>query len=185
MQPENILVRSYSRCEVKVIDFGSSCFVSDTLTSYIQSRSYRAPEVTLGLPYGPKIDIWSLGCILCELLTGKVLFSNDSIQMMLARMQSLFGPFPPAMLEAGREVHKYFSARGVVYERTDAGTIMLLAPRRTNLRLRLGCTDPDFLHFVTALLSLDPAKRPTAAQALQHPWMRKAYVLEPYYIVPH
>ncbi len=40
------------RCEVKVIDLGSSCFTSDVLSSYVQSRAYRAPEVILGLPYG-------------------------------------------------------------------------------------------------------------------------------------
>lgn len=62
------------RCEVKVIDLGSSCFITDHLSSYVQSRSYRAPEVILGLPYGQKIDIWSLGCILAELSTGYVLF---------------------------------------------------------------------------------------------------------------
>jgi serine/threonine protein kinase len=62
------------RCEVKVIDLGSSCFITDHLSSYVQSRSYRAPEVILGLPYGQKIDIWSLGCILAELATGYVLF---------------------------------------------------------------------------------------------------------------
>jgi serine/threonine protein kinase len=45
LKPENILIRSYSRCEIKIIDFGSSCFVTDHLTSYVQSRSYRAPEV--------------------------------------------------------------------------------------------------------------------------------------------
>ena len=39
----------------------------------MQSRSYRAPEVILGLPYGPGIDVWSLGCILAELLSGYVL----------------------------------------------------------------------------------------------------------------
>ncbi|XP_057951930.1 uncharacterized protein LOC131146367 isoform X2 [Malania oleifera] len=70
LKPENILVKSYSRCEVKVIDLGSSCFETDHLCSYVQSRSYRAPEVILGLPYDKKIDIWSLGCILAELCTG-------------------------------------------------------------------------------------------------------------------
>ena len=40
----------------------------------MQSRSYRAPEVILGLPYDQKIDLWSLGCILAELLSGQVLF---------------------------------------------------------------------------------------------------------------
>ena len=72
LKPENILVKSYSRCEVKVIDLGSSCFETDHLCSYVQSRSYRAPEVILGLPYDKKIDIWSLGCILAELCTGNV-----------------------------------------------------------------------------------------------------------------
>jgi len=43
------------RCEVKVIDLGSSCFTSDQLSSYVQSRSYRAPEVILGLPYDQKV----------------------------------------------------------------------------------------------------------------------------------
>jgi serine/threonine protein kinase len=95
LKPENILIKSYSRCEVKIIDFGSSCYKSDHLCSYVQSRTYRAPEVILGLPYGQKIDIWSLGCILAELWTGKVLFHNDSIQTMLARIQAICGPFSP------------------------------------------------------------------------------------------
>eukprot|EP00983_Pelagomonas_calceolata_P093562 1157787-Pelagomonas_calceolata.AAC.4 len=43
------------RCEVKVIDLGSSCFTTDQLSSYVQSRSYRAPEVILGLPYDQKV----------------------------------------------------------------------------------------------------------------------------------
>ncbi|XP_017697946.2 uncharacterized protein LOC103705802 isoform X2 [Phoenix dactylifera] len=75
LKPENILVKSYSRCEVKVIDLGSSCFETDHLCSYVQSRSYRAPEVILGLPYDKKIDIWSLGCILAELCTGNGIYN--------------------------------------------------------------------------------------------------------------
>jgi serine/threonine protein kinase len=83
LKPENVLIRSYSRCEVKIIDFGSSCFVTDHLTSYVQSRSYRAPEVILGLPYDQQIDMWSLGCIIAELWTGRVLFQNDSLATLL------------------------------------------------------------------------------------------------------
>lgn len=45
LKPENILVSNFNECAVKVIDFGSACFVTDELTSYVQSRSYRAPEV--------------------------------------------------------------------------------------------------------------------------------------------
>lgn len=91
---ENIVIKSYSRCQVKLIDFGSSCFISDNLTSYIQSRSYRAPEVILGVKYDYRIDIWSLGAVVAELLTGYVLFQNESISTMLARITGILGPFP-------------------------------------------------------------------------------------------
>ncbi|KAL0248312.1 hypothetical protein GEMRC1_003548 [Eukaryota sp. GEM-RC1] len=70
IKPENILIRSYTRRLIKLVDFGSSCFTHDHLSSYVQSRSYRAPEVLLGLPYDCKIDIWSAACVLAELWTG-------------------------------------------------------------------------------------------------------------------
>ena len=150
--------------------------------------------MVLGLPYGPKIDIWSLGCIFCELLTGRVLFANDSVQTMLARIQSLLGAFPPHMLERGRDVHKYFCARrdGTLFERTDAADeagggagagagfgarVQVLSARRTNLRRQLRTDDEGFLGFVAALLAVDPAQRPSAQQALEHPWLRPAAAL--------
>lgn len=46
--------------------------------SYVQSRFYRAPEVVLRIPYSPKVDIWSLGCIVAELFTGEPLFPGNS-----------------------------------------------------------------------------------------------------------
>lgn len=75
LKPENVLIKSYRRCEIKIIDLGSSCFRNDNLCLYVQSRSYRAPEVILGLPYDEKIDLWSLGCILAELCSGEVCLS--------------------------------------------------------------------------------------------------------------
>jgi len=106
---ENIVIKSYSRCEVKLIDFGSSCFLTDKLSSYIQSRSYRAPEVILNAPYDGKIDTWSYGAVLAEMLTGYVLFQNDSIPTMLARIVGILGPFPDHLLRAGKETPNYFT----------------------------------------------------------------------------
>eukprot|EP00698_Gefionella_okellyi_P005761 TRINITY_DN1521_c0_g1_i1.p1 TRINITY_DN1521_c0_g1~~TRINITY_DN1521_c0_g1_i1.p1 ORF type:complete len:504 (+),score=102.28 TRINITY_DN1521_c0_g1_i1:27-1514(+) len=170
LKPENILIQNYARCDVKVIDFGSSCFVTDHLSSYVQSRSYRAPEVVLGLPYGQKIDMWSMGCILAELWTGRVLFQNDSIQSMLARIAGIVGPFPDEMLQRARYANKYFTREGIVYERRRRGAA-LLVPKRTSLGDRLHDADPLFVEFVGLLLKLNPDERPTATEALQHPWL--------------
>jgi serine/threonine protein kinase len=178
LKPENILIRSYSRCEVKVIDFGSSCFVDDHLSSYVQSRSYRAPEVMLGLPYDQKIDLWSLGCILAELWTGYVLFQNDSVQSLLARILGIVGEFPYHLMTRGRYVPQYFTQDGQLYQEIDGPAcpdrgrrLHLLVPKKSSLQQRMRTDSPEFLDFLTSLLHLDPSKRPTAAEALEHPWL--------------
>ncbi|KAH0938445.1 hypothetical protein HID58_005906 [Brassica napus] len=102
LKPENIF-----RCEIKVIDLGSSCFETDHLCSYVQSWSYRAPEVILGLGYDKKIDVWSLGCILAELCTGNVLFQNDSPASLLARVIGIIRTIDHEMLTKGRDSHKH------------------------------------------------------------------------------
>ena len=79
-KPENILIESLTMCKIKVIDYGNAYLHHDQRCSYVQSRAYRAPEVVLGLAYSPKVDMWSLGCILMELFTGKLLFDNRSVQ---------------------------------------------------------------------------------------------------------
>jgi dual specificity tyrosine-phosphorylation-regulated kinase 2/3/4 len=119
LKPENILIKSYSRCEIKVIDFGSSCFIHDHLSSYVQSRSYRAPEVILGCRYDYKIDIWSLGCILAELFTGYVLFQNDSVQGLLSRVIGIIGPIPEYMMKEGRLVSNFFTREGLIYQEAN------------------------------------------------------------------
>ncbi|KAG5483780.1 hypothetical protein LSCM4_04934 [Leishmania orientalis] len=117
LKPENIMFVSYSRCIVKVIDFGSSCFLSDHLSSYIQSRSYRAPEVVLGCDYDGRIDVWSLGAILVEMVTGDVLFTSDTVPEMLARIVYVCGtPLPRRMLWEGRHTSDYINKFGCIYE---------------------------------------------------------------------
>ncbi|KAK9821720.1 hypothetical protein WJX81_003748 [Elliptochloris bilobata] len=176
LKPENILIKSYSRCEVKVIDLGSSCFTTDQLSSYVQSRSYRAPEVILGLPYGPGIDVWSLGCILAELLSGYVLFQNDSLATLLARLEGVLGPVPRRLLRAGRFSHRFYTRAGALFERSaQSGRYEILRPKRTSLRCRVPEADAGALAFLHALLTVDPALRPTAEQALAHPWLGHVY----------
>eukprot|EP01102_Stenamoeba_stenopodia_P008153 TRINITY_DN2318_c0_g1_i2.p1 TRINITY_DN2318_c0_g1~~TRINITY_DN2318_c0_g1_i2.p1 ORF type:complete len:542 (+),score=111.83 TRINITY_DN2318_c0_g1_i2:322-1947(+) len=171
LKPENILIKSYSRCEVKVIDFGSSCYTNDHLGHYIQSRAYRAPEVILGLPYDCKIDIWSLGCILAELWTGSVLFVNDSIPSLLARINGMLGPFPKEMLEKGKYTSKFFTKRtNVLYEKRDS-SYSFLCPKKTSLKHRLKVPDELFIDFISKLLILSPSERLSASEALNHPWL--------------
>ncbi|CAK0876177.1 unnamed protein product [Prorocentrum cordatum] len=175
LKPENILIKSYSRCEVKVIDFGSSCFVDDQMSSYVQSRSYRAPEVMLGLGYDQKIDIWSLGCIIAELWTGYVLFQNDSVQSLLPCRRARGADH---LMTRGRYVPQYFTQDGQLYQEIEGAPcaergrrLHLLVPKRTSLRQRLRTDCAEFLDFVEQLLRLDPAGRPTAAEALAHPFL--------------
>lgn len=172
---------SYSQVTVKMIDFGSSCFTTDYLNSYVQSRSYRAPEVILGLPYGRKIDIWSLGAVVAELFSGYVLFQNNSLPSMLARITSVVGPIPHHMLLKGTEASKYFLSTSVVYERlsaaeaarNDGKTVRLMYPKRTTLKHRLPKGPPEFHTFLEGMLQVDPDKRFSAVDALADPWIQK------------
>lgn len=176
LKPENILIKSYKRCEIKVIDLGSSCFQTDNLCLYVQSRSYRAPEVILGLPYDQRIDIWSLGCILAELCSGEVLFPNDTLVMLLTRMIGMLGPIDMEMLLQGQETHKYFTKEYDLYhvnEETDQTEYII--PEETTLEHHLQVSDIGFIEFVGELLETNPKRRPTAREALDHPWLSHPY----------
>ncbi|XP_023518885.1 serine/threonine-protein kinase ppk15-like isoform X3 [Cucurbita pepo subsp. pepo] len=176
LKPENILMKSYKRCEIKVIDLGSSCFQSDNLCLYVQSRSYRAPEVMLGLSYDPKIDLWSLGCILAELWSGEVLFPNEAVVMILARMIGLFGPINTEMLLNGQETHKYFTEEyDLYYMNEETDQMELIIPEETSLEDHLQVFDSGFVDFLSNLLEIDPERRPTAKEALAHPWLSQSY----------
>ncbi|KAF9596934.1 hypothetical protein IFM89_014513 [Coptis chinensis] len=177
LKPENILIKSYSRCEIKIIDLGSSCFQTDNLCLYVQSRSYRAPEVILGLPYDPKIDIWSFGCILAELCSGDVLFPNEGLVTLLERMIGMFGPIDMEMLVKGQETHKYFTKdyENLYHINEETNQLVYMIPEELSLENHLKVSDIGFVEFVKCLLQMNPSRRPTASEALQHPWLSYQY----------
>lgn len=97
LKPSNLLLNS--ECHVKVADFGlaRSLDVKDPdtiplLTDYVATRWYRAPEILLGSnKYTKGVDMWSLGCILAELLLGKPAFPGTSTLNQLDRVMELIG----------------------------------------------------------------------------------------------
>ena len=70
----NRLNEEYADCKVKVVDLGNACWTFKHFTEDIQTRQYRSPEVIVGAKYHTSADMWSLGCIIFELLTGDLLF---------------------------------------------------------------------------------------------------------------
>ena len=192
LKPENILMKSITDATCKVIDFGSSCFVHDHLSAYIQSRSYRAPEVILGCRYDYKIDMWSLGCILAEIYTGNVLFQNDSIQSMLARIIGICGPIPNWMYEKGKLVNDFFTKEKLLYMEPNAvdnnesmnqtspqergKKVHILVPKKSSLRKRIRTNNEQFFNFLSGLLKIDPNDRMSAKEALNHPFIKNVKI---------
>ena len=80
---------------LKVCDLGTASFASDAeITPYLVSRFYRAPEVILGMTFDYAIDMWSIGCTLYELYTGRILFAGSDNNQMLRAIQECRGKFP-------------------------------------------------------------------------------------------
>jgi serine/threonine protein kinase len=98
---------------LQVIDFGSSCYEHQRVYTYIQSRFYRAPEVILGARYGMPIDMWSLGCILAELLTGYPLLPGEDEGDQLSCIIELLGMPPQKLLDQSKRAKNFISSKGM------------------------------------------------------------------------
>ncbi|KAK9497298.1 hypothetical protein O3M35_004642 [Rhynocoris fuscipes] len=189
MKPENVLIKQPGRSGIKVIDFGSSCYTHQRVYTYIQSRFYRAPEVILGARYGTPIDMWSLGCILAELLTGFPLLPGEDEADQLACIIELLGMPPQKLLDSAKRAKNFISSKGLpryckVTTLPDGSTVLSGGisrrgkhrgpPGSVELRSALkSCDDPLFVDFVRRCLDWDPDTRMTPASALRHGWLRR------------
>jgi dual specificity tyrosine-phosphorylation-regulated kinase 2/3/4 len=160
---------------VKLIDFGSACFESAKLFSYIQSRFYRAPEIILGVRYSFPIDMWSLGCLLAELYTGKPLFPGENETDQLLWIMSALGHPPASLLSEASKKSVFFSPTGQVKIVPNSHGARRL-PGSTSLLKLVPCSDPHFLDFICSnnyavCLTWEPERRLTPDQAQSHPFL--------------
>ena len=112
LKPENIVFTNSDCTHVKIIDFGSACDSLIKGYTYLQSRAYRSPEVAMGIPITPAIDMWSLGCILSELDTRRVLFQARDELELLTMIRLKIGDLPEEMVNICRRKKDYFDANG-------------------------------------------------------------------------
>lgn len=161
IKPENLL---WGGDSLKIADFGLAreTKLGQPFTEYISTRWYRAPELLLRAPrYGPAVDVWAAGCVCAELLTLRPLFQGSSELDQLYKVCSVLGTPGRERWPDGAALADRLGVRLPSFAPISFGTV-------------LGGASEGAVAFVSSLLALDPEQRPTAAQALQHPWLRGA-----------
>jgi len=167
MKPSNLLLNS--DCLLKVADFGLARSVDfkeketgrpPVLTDYVATRWYRAPEILLGSTnYTKGVDMWSVGCILGELIGGKPMFPGTSTMNQLDRVVEVTGRPNATDVEA---IQSEFAA-------TMIENLPDNEPR--SLQAMYPNASEDAIDLLQKLLMFNPEKRITAEQALEHPYL--------------
>lgn len=129
---------------------------------YVATRWYRAPELcgSFFSKYTPAIDIWSIGCIFAEILTGKPLFPGKNVVHQLDLITDLFGTPPIEAISRVRneKARRYLSS--------------MRKKQPVPLSQKFSTADPLALKLLERLLSFDPKDRPTAEEALADPYFK-------------
>jgi hypothetical protein len=108
----------YANAKIKIVDLGNACWTYKHFTDDIQTRQYRSPEVIVASDYGTSADVWSLACIVFELLTGDLLFDPhsgktwDRDEDHIAMIIELVGHFPKELYAGGKYADRYFTKKG-------------------------------------------------------------------------
>ncbi|XP_043521324.1 extracellular signal-regulated kinase 2 isoform X3 [Frieseomelitta varia] len=170
LKPSNVLLNAHCHC--KIADFGLARSVTQigegdgetasdpTLTDYVATRWYRAPEILVASKrYTKGIDMWSLGCILGEMLLGKPLFPGSST---INQVERIMATLPPPTREDLISVSAGYATH--LLEKTPN------APRRS-LKDLLPEVPEKALNLISNLIVFNPNHRLTAVEALEHPYV--------------
>ncbi|KAG9574153.1 Pkinase-domain-containing protein, partial [Aureobasidium melanogenum] len=158
LKPQNLLINN--KGQLKLADFGLARAFGipvNTFSNEVVTLWYRAPDVLLGSrTYNTSIDIWSAGCIMAEMYTGRPLFPGTTNEDQLQKIFRLMGT-PSERSWPGISQFPEYKPNFPVYATQD-------------LRNILPQVDPVGLQLLSAMLQLRPELRISATQALQHPW---------------
>ncbi|XP_015794838.1 mitogen-activated protein kinase 14 [Tetranychus urticae] len=158
LKPSNIAVNE--DCELKILDFGLARHTEAEMTGYVATRWYRAPEIMLNwMHYNQTVDIWSVGCIMAELITSRTLFpGTDHIDQLLRIMAVCGTPDDEFMKKiTSEEARRYIAT-------------LPKMPKRNFTDIFKGI-NPKAIDLLEKMLALDADRRPTAEQALAHPYL--------------
>ncbi|KAG6179770.1 hypothetical protein E4U36_005345 [Claviceps purpurea] len=179
------LVSEVESLRVRIIDFGVASWRENHLFEEIQPLALRAPEVAIGAPWDTGVDIWTLGCLIVELLHNFLLFPGSASKKgtwtaeedHLARIIQVLGTFPPSLLNKGRLSKSYFDGqmkliRGPSLERSSLECMLNGVVKPYKRPSDMSKKEFDvFIDFLKGMLEIDPMKRKSAAQLLQHEWL--------------
>lgn len=157
MKPENLLVTNDI---IKIADFGLAREVMSKppYTDYVSTRWYRAPEVLLqSSSYTPAVDMWAVGAILAELFTQSPLFPGESETDQIYKICTVLGTPDSSIWPEGMNLPRSINFR-----------FFQIPP--ANLSDIIPSASLEAIDLIQKLCSWDPMKRPTAEQALQHPF---------------
>ena len=163
--------------QVKICDIGNACWFNYHFSTIIQTRQYRSPEVILGINYNETSDIWSLACIIYELITGDFLFNPESgpnfckNDSHLAKFIEICGKMPRNFIERGENWKKYFDKNGKLKRIGEIPHINLknILVQKHKLKENEAQALWDFLK---PMLEYFPEKRISARELLRHPWLK-------------
>ncbi|KAF7534364.1 hypothetical protein G7Z17_g13371 [Cylindrodendrum hubeiense] len=158
LKPQNLLINSKGL--LKLGDFGLARAFGipvNTFSNEVVTLWYRAPDVLLGSrTYNTSIDIWSAGCIMAEMFTGRPLFPGTTNEDQIVRIFRIMGT-PTERTWPGITQFPEYKPTFQMYATQD-------------LRNILPAIDPTGIDLLQRMLQLRPELRVSAADALQHPW---------------
>ena len=163
LKPANLLVNE--KCDLKICDFGLARFETDItkdkntfLTEYVATRWYRAPEIMLSLAqYSKAIDIWSIGCILAEMILREPIFPGKDYRHQLLLIFEVLG----SPSEEDMECIKLQRAKDYIRAHTKN-------QRKIPMKKIFRNADPLAIDFIEKTLTFNPAKRMTIEDCLEH-----------------
>uniref|UniRef100_A0A2M4BQ81 Stress-activated protein kinase JNK n=2 Tax=Anopheles marajoara TaxID=58244 RepID=A0A2M4BQ81_9DIPT len=175
LKPSNMVV-SYN-CDLKILDFGlaRSVETSFAMTQYVVTRHYRAPEIILQMDYDSRVDMWSIGCIMAELITGEVLFpGTDHVDQWMCIVRKLGTPRPEFIARTTPGTQRYIQNQppvpGIPFEHLFPDSVF---DRSTSNHPQL--TNEYARDFLRRMLAFDPLERCTVDEALRHPYINVWY----------